>query len=1100
MRQCIHLLCPPTAPDRGGRTLDSLHGDAMRSARSWLVAGLAVLLAVPLHGQPVGRGAAPAEPLLESVLGALEWRSIGPANMSGRITDIEGLPSPSRTFYLAAASGGIWKTTNGGVTFKALFQNERTASMGDLAIAPSDTLQVWAGTGEEDARNSISPGYGIYKSVDGGETWTHMGLEKTEHIGRIVVHPTNPDVVWVAAAGATWREGPDRGLYKTTDGGRTWRNTKFINNRTGAIDVVLDPRNPDVLFMATWERLRGPHFLQSGGPGSALWRSADGGETWVEVLGGGFPETMKGRIGLDIARSDPDIIYAMVEAEAPDGQEGGCRAAKEGGCGLYRSDDGGRTWRWLQPQNVRPFYYSQVRVDPFDPDHVYWSSTPVNFSRDGGRTAGTATIGVHVDHHAMWFDPNDRGRQIVGNDGGIGISFDAGGTYWFPNSFAIGQFYAVSFDMAVPYNVCGGLQDNYTWCGPTRRASGTLNNNMWFSISGGDGFFTAIDPRDPCVVYSESQGGNMGRSNICRGERVSLQRPSFQARYRMWEDSIALLHPDPAEEPDARVQARLAHFRAAQVRDSADDQFRYNWSTPFFLSPHDPDVFYAGANRVLKSVSMGDDLTPISPDLSKRDTVKLHISTRTTGGITRDATGAETFGTITALDESPLVRGFLAAGTDDGNVWITRDDGGTWTDLTARFRRLVPDTSYVSRVEFSPHDANRFYVTFSNHRRGDFKPYVFVTRDGGGTFRSIAANLPADGPDFVHVIREDPVNANLLYVGTDVGVYISLDQGQSWRRWLNGFPTVPVHDLKVHPRDRELVVATHGRSLWVIDVAPLQQLTPAVLAGSGPVLFEAAPGLQYGSRPVASGIGGEYHGHSWFRGDNRPYGAEILYYNPTDVDAPVAIVITDARGDTVQALSGPGRAGMQRVLWNFRGRPGPRQARALSPSERRDSLLTMRRADLVADSLIAEGNAEEVVRRAADLLKGDASAAGGLVAAFMGGGGGGGGATAGAHQRPWVDRPGEGTVAGAGRAAGGAGGAGGFGGAGGAAELQRIVAAFRAAGVPGMPGVQAGGGFGGFGGAGAAPLVDAGSYTVHVTVGERVLSAPLQVVRDPAAR
>jgi hypothetical protein len=1063
----------------------------MRSPRPWLAGVIAVLLAIPLQAQQSGRApVARPSPVLESVLTALEWRSIGPANMSGRVTDIEGLPSPSRTFYVAAAAGGIWKTMNGGVTFKPLFQNERTASMGDLAIAPSDTLQIWAGTGEEDARNSISPGHGIYKSVDGGETWAHMGLEKTEHIGRIVVHPTDPDIVWVAAAGATWREGPDRGLYKTTDGGRTWRLTKFVNNRTGFIDVVLHPRDPRVLFAASWERIRGPHFLQSGGPGSALWRSADGGETWTEVKGGGFPETMKGRIGLDIARSNPDVIYAMVEAEAPDGQEGGCRAAKEGGCGLYRSDDGGVTWRWLQPQNVRPFYYSQVRVDPFDPDHVYWSSTPVNFSRDGGRTAGTATLGVHVDHHAMWFDPNDRGRQIVGNDGGIGISFDGGGTYWFPNSFAIGQFYAVSFDMAVPYNVCGGLQDNYTWCGPSRRASGTLNNNMWFSISGGDGFFTAMDPRDPCIVYSESQGGNMGRSNICLGERVSLQRPSFQARYRMWADSMAVAHPDPSVQPDAQVQARLEHFRAAQVRDSLEDQFRYNWATPFFLSPHDPDVFYAGANRVLKSVSRGDDLYAISPDLSKRDSVKLHISTRTTGGITRDATGAETFGTITALAESPLARGLLAAGTDDGNVWVSRDDGGAWTDLTARFRRLVPDTSYVSRIEFSPHDATRFYVTFSNHRRGDFKPYVFVTRDGGGTFRSIAANLPADGPDFVHVIREDPVNANLLYVGTDVGLYISLDQGQSWRRWLNGFPTVPVHDLRVHPRDRELVVATHGRSLWVVDVAPLQQLTPAVLAGSGPVLFESAPGLQYGSRPVASSIGGEYHGHSWFRGDNRPFGAEILYYNPAQSDTAISVVITDARGDTVQTLNGPAGPGVQRVFWNLRGRPAAQQAGELSPSERRDSLLTMQRADIVADSLIAAGNNEEVVRRVAGLLKGEAAAPGGM-AAFMGGGGAAG--VAGAQQRPWVDRPGEGTVGG-----GGGGGGGGFGGAGGAAELQRIAAAFRIAGVPGLPGVRIGGGFGG--GAGGAPFADPGRYTVHVTIGGRTLSSPLQVVRDPAAQ
>jgi hypothetical protein len=1054
----------------------------MRSLRHGLILVLAGALCTPLHAQQA-RGRAAATPLVDGVLAGLQWRSIGPANFSGRITDVEGIPG-SQTFYIAAASGGIWKTTNGGVTFKPQFQQERTASMGDLAIAPSDTLQIWAGTGEEDARNSISPGYGIYKSVDGGESWTHMGLEKTEHIARIVVHPANPDIVWVAAMGATWRENPERGLYKTTDGGRTWRNTKFVNNRTGFIDVIIHPTDPNTLWAASYERMRGPFFLQSGGPGSALWKSTDGGETWREVTGGGFPETMKGRIGIDIARSSPNIMYALVEAEAPDGQQGGCRASMAGGCGLYRSDDGGSTWTWLQPQNVRPFYYNQVRVDPNDPDHVYWSSTPVNFSRDGGKTAGTATIGVHVDHHAQWFDPTRPGYFVVGNDGGIGITFDNGGNYWFPNSYAIGQFYAVAFDMAVPYNVCGGLQDNYTWCGPSRRASGTINNNMWFSISGGDGFYAAIDPRDPCIIYSESQGGNMGRSNICRGERISLQRPSFQQRYRMWADSIAVAHPDPSVTPTPQAQALIDRFRASQVRDSLEDQFRYNWNTPFLLSPHNPDVFYAGANRVLKSTQRGENLFAISPDLSKRDTLKLRISTQTTGGITRDATGAETFGTITSLDESPLRRGFLAAGTDDGNVWISVNDGESWTDLTARFRRLVPDTTYVSRIEFSPHDANRFYVTFDNHRRGDHRPYVFVTRDGGATFRSIAADLPADGPDFVHVIREDPVNPNLLYVGTDVGLYISLDQGQSWRRWTNGFPTVPVHDLKIHPRDRELVVATHGRSLWVVDVAPLQQLTPQIIAaGVAPRLFEPAPGLQYGSRPVASGIGGEYHGHSWFRGDNKPYGAEITYYNPTMTEM-VRIAFINERGDTVQTVSGSGAAGLQRAYWNFRAQP-VQQARELSPSERRDSLATIQRVDVVADSLIAAGNSEEVVRRVANIMRGDVpGGAQGVVGGF------GGGGTAGAAQRPWSDRPGEGMAA---PAVGGGGGGGGGGGQ--AAEMQRLLAAFRAAGVPGMPGIQIPG-FGGFGGFGGqqAPLVESGSYTVSATIGGQLMTTRLRVV------
>jgi hypothetical protein len=599
---------------------------------------------------------------------------------------------------------------------------------------------------------------------------------------------------------------------------------------------------------------------------------------------------------------------------------------------------------------------------------------------------------------------------------------------------------------------------------------------MWFSLSGGDGFVTAQDPRDPCIVYSESQGGNMGRSNVCAGERSSLRRPSFQERHRMWEDSIALLQPDPAVPVSPQVQQQIEAFRVRQVRDSIDDSYRYNWNTPFILSPHNPDVFYAGANRVLKSAERGDNLAPISPDLSKRDTTKLRISTQTTGGITRDATGAETYGTIVSLAESPVTAGFLAAGTDDGNVWITHDDGATWSDLTARFHGLVPDTTYVSRIEMSPHDAARFYVTFDNHRNGDFRPYVFVTHDGGSTFRSIAADLPAgDAPDFVHVVREDPVNPNLLYLGTDVGLYLSLDQGKSWRRWENGFPTTPVTDLKIHPRDRELIVGTHGRSIWVVDVAPLQELTAELIAAGESVLFQPAPGLQFGSRPVGSQNGGEYYGHSWFRGDNRPYGADIIYYNASASESEVSISIAAADGNVVQTLTGPGRAGVQTVRWNLRAEPAPRE-RALSPSERRDSIMTMQRVDIVADSLIGAGEDSATVRRVAGLLKGEPAQPGG----FGGGGGGGGNVppTSGAAQRPWVERPGEGTAGG---------GRGGF------AGTQSVVAAFRAAGVPGMPGAQIGRGFGG---GDQAELVEPGVYTVTASLGGRALTTRLEVVRD----
>ncbi|HUH11541.1 MAG TPA: hypothetical protein VMK65_00470, partial [Longimicrobiales bacterium] len=811
-----------------------------------------LLVMVVLPWTTLGAQSSPADP--DSLFwSALEWRPIGPANFAGRITDVEGVPG-TRTFYIAAASGGIWKTTNNGTTFRPIFDGERVISMGDIAIAPSDPDVIYAGTGEEDSRNSISPGGGVYRSTDGGETWTLTGLEATQAVGRIVVHPTNPDVAWVAALGRIWGPNPERGLYKTTDGGASWRLVKHISERAGFVDVALHPRDPNTLFAASWERVRGPYFLKSGGPGSALWKSTDGGESWTEVTGGGFPGTEKGRIGLAIAPSDPDVMYAMVEAVRGEDPE----AEGQKGSGLYRSADGGRTWTHMSSNNVRPFYYSQVRVDPRDPDYVVWSSTPVNFSKDGGKTVGQTTLGIHVDHHAMWWDPTDPDHYIVGNDGGIAITWDKGGTYDFVNNVPLGQFYDVSYDMSVPYRVCGGLQDNGTWCGPSRRARGAITTHMWATIHGGDGFYSAQDPRNPAIVYAESQRGNMSRVNLLSGERTSLEKPSWREATSELRDSIALLKGDDIErELSAAEQRKVDAWQAAIAADSAALDLRYNWNTPFLLSPHDPDVFYAAGNRVLRAVD-GGPLEPISPDLTYADTMKIRVSMRTTGGITRDATGAETYGTITALSESPRVKGLLYAGTDDGRVWKSPDGGASWEELTGRFPG-VPAGTYVSRVTPSAHEDGRVYVAFDGHRMDDFTPYVYASEDGGRSFRSIAADLPSGGIDFVHVITEDPVNADLLYVGTDVGAYLSTDRGRSWRRFMEGLPTVPVHDLEVHPRDRELIAGTHGRSIWIVDVAPLQQLRGGAPATEA-VAFEPKPALQYGDVPM----GGESAGHRVF--------------------------------------------------------------------------------------------------------------------------------------------------------------------------------------------------------------------------------------------
>ena len=1034
---------------------------------SLFATALVLARALPLGAQ--------SAPTLDSTwLEGFRWRAIGPANMAGRVTDVEGLPSPSKTFYFAAATGGIWKTTNGGTTFRPLFEDERVVSMGDLAIAPSDSLQVWAGTGEEDTRNSISPGGGIYKSTDGGTTWTLMGLEETEHIGRIVVHPRNPDVVWVAALGAAWRTNPERGLYKTTDGGRTWRLVKSVSDRAGFVDVAVHPRNPDVLLASSWERIRGPWFLQSGGPGSGLWRSEDGGETWERVEGGGFPETELGRIGIAYAPSDPDVVYALVEAAPREGDDGEERTS-----GLYRSSDGGRSWQRMNTVNVRPFYYSQVRVDPLDPDRVYFSS--FSFSEDGGKTVRGAALGVHVDHHAIWIDPNDPHRLVVGNDGGIAISFDRGGNYIFPNVVPIGQFYAVSYDMAVPYRVCGGLQDNYSWCGPSRKAEGAITNHDWFRVSGGDGFVTQQDPRDPDLVYAESQGGNMRRTDLATGEQVVLEKPDWREAYRAWQDSIALLWPDSTRPMPAEHRTRIEELERRASSDSAALQLRYNWNTPFLLSPHDPDVFYAGANRVLKSTSRGDGLAPISPDLTRRDEEKIRVSTQTTGGITRDVTGAETFATIVSLAESPLRRGVLYAGTDDGNLWITPDNGGTWNDITGALEGLVPDGTYVSRIEPSAHAADRFYVSFDNHRRGDFTPYLLVTEDGGRSFRAIAGGLPTGGPDFVHVVREDPINPDLLYAGTDVGAYVSLDRGRSWQRFMEGLPTVPVHDLKVHPRDRELIAGTHGRSIWIVDVAPLQQLRRELVA-SDAHLFEPAPGIHFGGPPT----GGEFTAQLYFQAPSPPYGAHLRYWLGEAQEGEVTLAVTDATGKTLRTLRGPGERGLHRVTWNLRGEA---ETLPLSPSERRDSVAIEARLSVVVDSLVAAGKPKQDVERTVERLRSPPAGGG------FGGGGGGGGGLPPASAGEFVERPAEGAAPDPERA--GPGGRGG----GDEPSLQQEILRLVRGSAQGGRGRGRGGPPGLFPRrtAGAPPLAEPGTYTVTLTVGERTLSQSLRVERSETA-
>ncbi|MGE5102801.1 MAG: WD40/YVTN/BNR-like repeat-containing protein, partial [Deltaproteobacteria bacterium] len=1004
---------------------------------------------------------------------------------------------------------GIWKSTNNGVTWRPVFDNQRVISMGMLAIAPSDTMQVWAGTGEPNSRNTISPGGGVYKSTDGGITWKLMGLEKTQAIGRIVVHPTNPNIVYVAALGAPWSANPERGLYKTEDGGQTWQLVKFVSDKAGMVDVALDPSNPNVVWAASWQRVRGPYFLNSGGPGSALWKSTDAGKTWTEVKGGGFPETMKGRISIAISLSNPRVMYTMVEADTlPNPKPDKKKPKAKSPSGLYRSTDGGATWTRTNESNTRPFYYSQVRVHPKNPDRVYWSSTPVLVSNDGGKTPMNATVGIHVDHHAMWIDPVDPDRMIVGDDGGVAISFDQGGSYVFANAFAIGQLYNVSYDFQVPYRVCGGLQDNGSWCGPSRRRSGPITNSMWFQVGGGDGFVTQQDPIDPNIIYAESQGGAISRLNYATGQSTFLIKPQYRPRYDMYEDSVLIERGDTTAPQTPAQKKHIADLRARQHADSAALDLRFNWNTPYLISPHNPQTIYIGGNRVLKSTKRGDDLFTISPDLSTADTTKIRVSTRTTGGITNDATGAETYCTIVSLNESPIRAGILFAGTDDGRVWLTKNDGGTWEEVTARITG-VPAGTYVTRIEPSPHDSMTFFVTFDNHRNGDYKPYVFMTSDFGKTFKSIASNLPTGGPDYVHVIRQDLVNKNLLFLGTDVGAYVSANMGQSWQRFMTGLPTVPVHDLRIHPRDHEIIAATHGRGIWIADISALQQIDAKVLAEDAH-LFAPPAAYQFGDSPVE----GQSQGHQVFQAPSPPYGA-VLTYRLAARQPQVRIAILDAAGDTMQVLNGPGAPGINRVAWPFAGKPAPRPP--LGAVQKRDSALQMNRITFVLDSLDKAGANPVMTGMARQLVStGDLTP---IVAMFQGRSG----ASGFGPPPAWNPRPGEQAIGGGGRGGAGAppggapparaaapggappAGAPGAAGAAGAMDpsaFQQLAPLFQ---IPGRP---SGGGFGfeflqtlGFPNAGFAafggggPGVATGDYVAVMTVGGKTLRQKVRVER-----
>ena len=810
------------------------------------------------------RPATPAATPAADPYPGLQFRNIGPAVMGGRVDDVAVLESNPAVFYVGTATGGLWKTVNNGTTWTVLFDDlDDVVSIGDIAINPNDANTVWVGSGENNNRQSGSWGNGLYKSIDGGQTWKHMGLGTSKHIARIIVDPVDHDVVYVAALGSLWGRGGERGVYKTTDGGLTWARILHVDDDTGATELVMDPSNNKTIYAATYQRRRATWGFNGGGTGSAMWKSSDAGRTWAKLTQG-VPTGPLGRIGMDVYRANPNIVYARIEHE------------KESG--TYRSDDAGLSWRKMSDTNPRPMYFSQIRIDPTTDSRIYVLGVQLHISDDGGKTF-IENGAMHSDHHAMWINPANPNHILDGNDGGIGISYDRGATWEGVYNMDLGQFYHVTYDMETPYHVCGGLQDNYTWCGPSAVRSRTgIANDQWFQIHGGDGFEAQIDPQNSRIIYAESQDGNISRIDKISNERKSIR-------------------PLPAR---------------------GEPPLRWNWNTPILMSPHDPATIYVGANRVFRSPDRGQTWTAISPDLTSatdRDALPLMGVTGKETTIARND-GVQSYGNIVQLVESPKTAGVLYAGTDDGKVHATKDGGKTWTDITGKFPG-VPKNAYVSRLSASAHDVNVVYATFDNHRADDYGTYVYASVDGGSNFRSIGEGIPKGHA--VTAMAEDPTNPNVLYTGSEFGLFVSPDRGGKWTRIKSNLPTVPIHEIVIHPRDNDMIVATHGRSIWILDdITPLQQAAEAIKSDA--FLFDMRGAMQFNPANDRGFVTDKP-----FFGKNPTYGAAISYYL-SKPQTSVALRIRDGAGTQVREITGNDLrtargAGINRVYWDLRHQP-----------------------------------------------------------------------------------------------------------------------------------------------------------------------------------
>jgi photosystem II stability/assembly factor-like uncharacterized protein len=814
--------------------------------------------------------AAPAQTLTESLLNGLTYRNLGPFRAGAWTVAVAVPESPAKAhrsvIYAALRTGGVWKSSNGGVTFEPVFDNQKIYSMGAIAVAPSDENVVWAGTGDNSATRSAYWGDGVYKSTDAGKTWQNMGLKDTQHISRIVIHPTRPDTVWVAALGHLATNNAERGVFKTSDGGKTWQKVLYVGDRVGAVDLVRDPRNGDVLYAAMYEHQRLPWVILDGGQGTGIWKTTDGGAHWKELTNG-LPKGPMGRVGMDICRSKPDTLYAVYDNHNL--RPGQTNPMNTINGQVYRTDDAGASWRKVNPDDADPsgkagYSFNQLVVDPNNPERVWITGSNFSHSDDGGKTWGGRGPGggqrvfgrAFGDFRSLWVDPQDSDRMIATSDGGVFLSFDGGRTAEHCMTIRGGEVYALGVDMERPYNIYAGLQDHESWKGPSNSWTGSVGIEDWVTVGVGDGMYNQADPTDSRWVYNTQEFGGHGRYDQKTHQRVRI------------------------------VPTR-----------SNNQPTRYNWIAPLVLSPHNPMTLYAGAQVLFRSVDRGDHWQEISPDLTTNDPEK---SNRSAAG------SAIQYCTIVTISESPMTPGIIWVGTDDGKVQVTRNGGGAWTDVTKAVTAAgAIEDMWVSRVYASRFTAGTAYITKTGRRTDNFKPFVFKTTDFGTTWQNITSNLP-EWP--VNSIVEDTEKASVLFAGTDIGVYASTDGGERWIALKSNMPPAPVTDMVIHPREQDLVAGTYGRGIWVVDIAPIREMSEQDL--KGPYLFAVKP------KPIRrDGAQGNYRllGDSFPTTPNEPNGLNIYYYLNQDAAQAVTITVANAAGAVVRTITGPQKAGLNSV-------------------------------------------------------------------------------------------------------------------------------------------------------------------------------------------